>query len=88
MLFLKEYNISNSFSFGNIFDLYKRISIEELIATLQKELESTSLSSLEIEIVTDALDRMRTFSIMGDESKASTVATFEKQLKLFALPVY
>ncbi|NJS41438.1 type IV secretory system conjugative DNA transfer family protein [Candidatus Gracilibacteria bacterium] len=36
---------------------------------------------------TDAIDRMRTFSIMGDESKASTIATFEKQLKLFALPV-
>lgn len=87
MLFLKEYNISNSFSLGNIFDLYKRISIAELITTLQKELESTSLSSLEMEIVTNALDRMRTFSIMGDESKASTVATFEKQLKLFALPV-
>lgn len=87
ILFLKEYNIANSFSLGNIFDLYKRISTEELIETLQKDIEYASLSSLEIENATDALDRMRTFSIMGDESKASTVATFEKQLKLFALPV-
>ncbi|NJS41437.1 type IV secretory system conjugative DNA transfer family protein [Candidatus Gracilibacteria bacterium] len=49
MLFLKENNISNSFSLSNIFDLYKRISTEDLIATLQKDIESTNLSSLKIE---------------------------------------
>lgn len=45
------------------------------------------ISGVQTELAKDAIAKIRSFMLMGDEGKASVMSSFEKQLKLFALLV-
>lgn len=86
-LFLQKHDIPSMFSIGNLFVLYNTVSMNDLTDTLEKNLELSKLNKIQTELAHDALAKIRSFMLLGDEGKASVISTFEKQLKLFALPV-
>ncbi|WP_341790147.1 type IV secretory system conjugative DNA transfer family protein [Rickettsia endosymbiont of Polydrusus tereticollis] len=87
LIFLQEHNIANIFSIGNLFVLYNTVLMNDLTEILEENLSLKKLNALQIELAKDGLAKIRSFMLLGDEGKASVMATFEKQLKLFALSV-
>ncbi len=85
--FMQRHEIANIFSIGNLFTLYTSVLITDLLAIIEKNIESSTLSTIETQLASDARAKMKSFMLLGDEGKASVISTFEKQLKLFALPV-
>lgn len=85
-MFLQEHRISNSFSIGNLLMLYNTVSTKDLTEVIEENLQLQKLEAIQIELALDALAKIRSFVLLGDEGKASVISTFEKQLKLFALP--
>ena len=86
-VFLQEYNIPKTFSIGNLFVLYNTVSMNDLTEVLEENVNLKKLDNVQMELAQDALAKIRSFMLLGDEGKASVISTFEKQLKLFALPV-
>ncbi len=86
-MFLKENSINSIFSIGNIFTLYSTVLLQDISEMLQENLQLGKVTGVQKELTEDALAKIQSFILMGDESKASVMSTFEKQLKLFALPV-
>lgn len=86
-IFLKQHNIESIFSIGNLFVLYNIVPMNELTELLEETLRLNQLGNIETEIAKDAIAKIRSFMLLGDEGKASVISTFEKQLKLFSLPV-
>lgn len=86
-LFLQEHGIPKIFSIGNLFVLYNTVSMTDITDVLEENIRLQKLDKIQIELAQDALAKIRSFMLLGDEGKASVISTFEKQLKLFALPV-
>ena len=86
-IFLQKYNIVKLFSIGNLLVLYNSVLMNDLIELLEENIKLQKLSGLQIQLALDALAKIRSFMLLGDEGKATVISTFEKQLKLFALPV-
>lgn len=86
-LFLQEHDIAKIFSIGNLLVLYNTVSMTDLTEVLEENVRLQKLNKIQIELAQDALAKIRSFMLLGDEGKASVISTFEKQLKLFALPV-
>ncbi|KAJ6644929.1 Protein VirD4 [Pseudolycoriella hygida] len=85
-MFLKENNLAAIFSIGNILALYSTVSMTNIIKMLQENLSLGKVTKIGEEVSKDAIAKIRSFMLMGDEGRASIISTFEKQLKLFALP--
>ena len=85
--FMQEQNIAKNFSIGNLLALYNTVLMNDLTFILEENLKLQKLDAIQIELAKDALAKIRSFMLLGDEGKASVISTFEKQLKLFALPV-
>lgn len=86
-MFLQEHNIANIFSIGNLLVLYNTVSMNDLTEVLEENLRLQKLDKVQTELAEDAIAKIRSFMLLGDEGKASVISTFEKQLKLFALPL-
>lgn len=67
--------------------MYSTISIGDISATLTENLELGKLDQSRHMLCNDAIAKLRSFMLLGDKGKASVISTFEKQLKLFSLPV-
>ena len=85
--FLQEHGLDKIFSIGNLFVLYNIVLMNTLTEVLEENIKLQKFNQLQIELAHDALAKIRSFMLLGDEGKASVISTFEKQLKLFALPV-
>lgn len=85
--FLEEHLLPSIFSIGNLFEMYSTISIGDISETLTENLELEKLDQSGKMLCKDAIAKLRSFMLLGDEGKASVISTFEKQLKLFSLPV-
>lgn len=86
-MFLQKHNINPLFSIGNLLVVYNRVSMKNLTEILEENIILQKLNEGQVELAQDALAKIRSFMLLGDEGKASVISTFEKQLKLFALPV-
>ncbi|MCC8419174.1 MAG: type IV secretory system conjugative DNA transfer family protein [Rickettsia endosymbiont of Glossina mortisans submortisans] len=85
--FLQEHLLPSIFSIGNLFGMYSNASIGDISATLTENLELSKLDQSEQMLCNDAIAKLRSFMLLEGEGKASVISTFEKQLKLFSLPV-
>jgi type IV secretion system protein VirD4 len=86
-MFLQKQNIDPLFSIGNLLVLYNTVPMNDLTEVLEEDIRLQKLNEGQVELAQDALAKIRSFMLLGDEGKASVISTFEKQLKLFALPV-
>lgn len=86
-MFLQKHSILKIFSIGNLLTLYNKVRMDELTKVLEENIRLQKLDNIQTELAQDALAKIRSFMLLGDEGKASVISTFEKQLKLFALPV-
>lgn len=86
-IFLQKHDILKIFSIGNLLTLYNKVHMDELTKVLEDNIRLQKLDNIQTELAQDALAKIRSFMLLGDEGKASVISTFEKQLKLFALPV-
>lgn len=86
-MFLEKHHILNIFSIGNLLVLYNTVLMDTLAEALEDNIKLQKLNHIQVELTQDALAKIRSFMLLGDEGKASVISTFEKQLKLFALPV-
>lgn len=77
----------NSLSIGNLFLMYTHIPTKKILNIVEDQILTLSLSQIELGLALDAQAKLTSFLMFEGEGKASIIATFEKQLKLFALPV-
>lgn len=75
----------SSLSIGNLFLMYTHIATKKILNIVEDQILTLSLSQIELGLALDAQAKLTSFLMF--EGKASIIATFEKQLKLFALPV-
>ena len=87
ILYFPEAQSSKIFSIGNLCCLYQSVSMDDLIHTLEKDLGLPKPDTTQADLAHDALAKIKSFLLLGEEGKASVISTFEKQLKLFTLPV-
>jgi hypothetical protein len=69
-MFLKENRINPNFFIGNLFNLYSTVPIENLLETLQKNLNLDKISGVQTELAKDAIAKIRSLMLLDDEGKA------------------
>ncbi|KAJ6644914.1 Type IV secretion system protein VirB11 [Pseudolycoriella hygida] len=86
-IFLQEHELENNFTTSNLLALYQQVAMSEIKDLLETTLALKQLTNAVSEIAIDALNKINSFILLTGESKASVISAFEKQLKLFPLPV-
>lgn len=87
---LRTFNIKPVYSIGTALDLYYQVTVEEIVEALAEALSEapspTFCPESIVHVVQGAHDKLKSFSLLGDDVKGSVTGTFEKELRLFTLP--
>ncbi|EPM53382.1 TaxB conjugal transfer protein [Pseudomonas syringae pv. actinidiae ICMP 19071] len=87
---LRTFNIKPLFSIGTALDVYYQVTVDDIIEALAEALvdapSPTTCPESIVHVVQGAHDKLKSFSLLGDDVKGSVTGTFEKELRLFTLP--
>ncbi|KPC27186.1 TaxB conjugal transfer protein [Pseudomonas syringae pv. cilantro] len=87
---LRTFNIKPLFSIGTALDVYYQVTVDDIIEALSEALvdapSPTTCPESIVHVVQGAHDKLKSFSLLGDDVKGSVTGTFEKELRLFTLP--
>ncbi|MDT3268731.1 type IV secretory system conjugative DNA transfer family protein [Pseudomonas amygdali pv. morsprunorum] len=87
---LRAFNIKPVYSIGTALDLYYQVAVEEIVDALADALAEAPSPKYCPEsivyVVQGAHDKLKSFTLLGDDVKGSVTGTFEKELRLFTFP--
>lgn len=84
---LKTYEVKNCFSIGTVLELYNQLPAETIVNNRDDYLELCDNAHIRFMVI-DACNKIKAFSELGDDPKASVSGTFTGKLNLFTLPLF